>query len=64
MVLSFKKTVFFTMAIWIALITAPLIYSNTVTVGLAILYTGLLPFMLGGILDFAVQNRSYAQGAL
>lgn len=47
MVLSFKKTVFFTMAIWIALITAPLIYSNTVTVGLAILYTDLLPFMLG-----------------
>lgn len=47
MVLSFKKTLISTLVGWIALVAVSLIYRNIVIVGLAILYTGLLPFMLG-----------------
>lgn len=47
MTLSFKKTFIYTMTGWIVLIAIPLIYKSMTTVGLAILYTGLLPFITG-----------------
>lgn len=45
--LSFKKTFIFALVGWGALVVVSLLYKNIVTMGLAILYTGLLPFILG-----------------